>query len=67
MKKMNRVMEFFWLAVAVLSLVGAIYYILELGWEEGWVYLLFPLTAGMMFAYRRMMRSRVERWSEGEQ
>lgn len=66
MKKMNRIMEFFWLAVAVISLIGAGFYVYELGWTEGWIYLLFPLTAFMMWAYRRMMRSRVERWSKGE-
>ena len=64
MKKLNRVMEFFWLAVAVLSLFGAIYYIMELGWAEAWYYLMFPAVAFMMFAYRRGMRSRLDKWSE---
>lgn len=66
MKKMNRIMEFFWLAVAIISLFGAVYYLNELGWEEGWFYLLFPLTAAMMWGYRRMMRSRVERWENND-
>jgi len=67
MKKITRIMEFFWLAVAILSLVGAGYYIYTLGWAEGWIYLMFPLVASMMWAWRRGMRSRIDRWSEGQQ
>lgn len=66
MKNLNRIMEFFWLALAILSALGAIYYINVLGWDEGWYFLLFPLVALMMFLYRRGMRSRLDRWSKGE-
>ncbi len=65
MKKVNRLMEFFWLALAVITLFGASYYVYELGWKEGWLYLLFPAVALMMYLYRRGMRSRLDRWSEG--
>jgi len=66
MKNLNRIMEFFWLGLAILSTLGAIYYVNILGWDEGWYYLLFPAVALMMFLYRRGMRSRLDKWSKGE-
>ncbi len=65
MKNFNRIMEKFWLIIAILSVPFAVFYVIQLGWQQGWFYLLFPITAFMMFGYRRFMRSRLDKWSEG--
>ncbi len=61
MKTLNKVMETFWLLVALVTLGLAAYMIHHDGWDNAYLYLLFPLIAGAMFGLRRTMRKRMEK------
>lgn len=54
-------MTAFWLILAILSLLVAVYMISVSGWMEGSVYLIFPLLAGMMYGVRKFMLSRMDK------
>jgi uncharacterized membrane protein len=55
-KRVNRFMELFWLSIAIVALVMALYMISSRGWANAWTYLLFPLLAGAMYGLRRGVR-----------
>ncbi|HMN04781.1 MAG TPA: hypothetical protein PKD45_03565 [Flavobacteriales bacterium] len=64
MEKLARIMEIFWLVLAVISGVWAIYVLAVHGWDKGRVWLLFPAVATAMWGYRRFMRGRMAQWAE---
>lgn len=53
-------MEVFWLSIAIVALIMALYMIARSGWEEGGYYLIFPLLAGGMFVLRRKVGRKEE-------
>lgn len=57
------VMEKFWLALAIISLVVVIYiFISDKGLNrENVQYLVFPLLAGLMYGFRTFFRKRMEK------
>ena len=65
----SKVMEKFWLAVAILSLLFVLYIFFESGVINGnnAQYLVFPLLAGDMYAFRKSFRQRMEKNENSEQ
>lgn len=62
MNKYNRIMEFFWLVTAVLTLLLGAYIINQKGFgDNNWVFLFFPLLASAMYAMRRHLRKKEEK------
>lgn len=60
MRKLNRLMEHFWLAVAIGTGIAAGWVIVAEGFEQGRQWLLFPAVALAMFAVRRFTRRKLE-------
>lgn len=60
-------MTTFWLVLAVLSLLVALYFMVKDGWRQGSVYLIFPMLAGMMYGFRKFMLKRMDRQNRNEQ
>ncbi|MCB0792939.1 MAG: hypothetical protein H6595_07780 [Flavobacteriales bacterium] len=60
MRKLNRFMEHFWLAVAIGTGLSAIWAIWHYGWEEGRQWLWFPGIALGMWGMRRITRRKLE-------
>lgn len=64
MERIARIMETFWLVLAILSTGWAVYVLVERGWATGKVWLLFPAVAFAMWGYRRFMRGKMAQWAE---
>lgn len=60
MKKYNRFMELFWLAVSVISAVGVFYFYFIKGANEHPIILSMPFMAFFLFIIRRWFRKRIE-------
>ncbi len=60
MRKVNRFMEHFWLAVCIGTALAAVWVIVQQGFEAGRDWLWFPLIALAMYFFRRFMRGRLE-------
>lgn len=60
MQRYNRIMEIFWLATAVVTLILGFYIIHEKGFTDNWLFLFFPFLAGAMYAMRRYLRKKEE-------
>ncbi len=63
MEKVARIMEWFWLVLAVCTAAWAVYVLAVQGWAMGRNWLLFPAVCGAMYGYRRFMRGRMEQWT----
>jgi hypothetical protein len=66
MRKINRFMEHFWLAVAIGTGIAAVYVIAVEGFATGGQWLWFPGIALAMFFFRRFMRGRLEAMRDRE-
>jgi bacteriorhodopsin len=60
MHRIARFMEHFWLALAIATLLAALWVIAVDGFEKGGQWLFFPAIALAMFFYRRFARGRIE-------
>lgn len=60
MRSITRMMEHFWLAVAIGTALAALWVIIVDGFEVGRQWLLFPAIALAMFIFRRMTRKKLE-------
>jgi hypothetical protein len=60
MRKLNRLMEHFWLAVAIGTLLAALWTIYMEGITVGSQWLWFPVIAFSMFVFRRFTRKKLE-------
>ena len=60
MRRINRFMEHFWLAVAIGTGIAAVYVIMVDGIAMGGQWLWFPGIALAMFFFRLFMRGRLE-------
>ncbi|HEY0977155.1 MAG TPA: hypothetical protein VGE21_06755 [Flavobacteriales bacterium] len=67
MEKVARIMERFWLVLAVLTALWAVYVMATRGMEQGKVWIWFPLVCAAMWWYRRFMRGRMEQWARREE
>ncbi|HKL03513.1 MAG TPA: hypothetical protein VJ911_07545 [Cryomorphaceae bacterium] len=62
MKRVSLVMEKFWLALAIISLLVVIYIFIVDGLNRNNVqYLIFPVLAGAMYGFRSFFRKRMEK------
>ncbi len=62
MRKVNIVMERFWLVLAILALLFVIYFFIVDGVNSRTLqYLVFPVLAGVMYGFRVTFRKRLER------
>jgi hypothetical protein len=60
MRKLNRFMEHFWLAVAIGTAIAALWMIGVEGFERGSQWLWFPVIAISMFVFRKITRKKLE-------
>ena len=60
MRKLNRFMEHFWLAVFIGTALATIWAIATMGFAEGMRWGWFPAIALAMFFFRRFTRRRLE-------
>ena len=60
MKTYNRIMEVFWLAAAVFSVIAVGYLIKNIGFAEGGLWLALPVIALFMWYMRRRFRKRMQ-------
>ena len=61
LNKINRMMEWFWLVVAIVSFVGVTVFACLGGETEGGVLFAFPCLAFLMYFFRRMFRKKMEK------
>lgn len=63
MRSVSLVMEKFWLALAIISLIVVIYiFVNDKGINrQNAQYLVFPLLAGLMYGFRTFFRKRMEK------
>ncbi len=61
MKRYNRFMEVFWLAVSVMSAAGVIYFYFVEGNDDHPIILSVPFMAFILFVIRRWFRKRMEK------
>ena len=66
MYKLHRFMEYFWLIIAVGSLIVVVSMILKNGFKNEVEYLIFPALSGLMYGFRRGFRNRMERIHQEE-
>ncbi len=64
MDRLARIMEYFWLALGVLSALWMVWQVSMVGWDAGKVYTWFPLICFAMFFYRRFTRRKMAEWAE---
>jgi hypothetical protein len=64
LRRLNRFMEHFWLAVAIGTALAAIWVIAADGFEQGRQWLFFPAIALSMFLFRRLTRRKLERMDD---
>lgn len=60
LRRINRFMEHFWAAVAIGTLLAALWAIAAEGFEKGRTWLFFPAIAAAMWGFRRITRKRLE-------
>ena len=63
MKKLSKFMEYFWLAVAIVTSIIGIWSAFTVGVEESGIYLLLPVVAFVMFGVRRYFRIKTDNYS----
>jgi hypothetical protein len=61
MEKMNRFLEIFWAALAVITLCMALYLLASDGYEQSKFMLMIPLLPTAMWIMRRSLRIRLEK------
>ena len=66
MRKINRFMEHFWLAVAIGTGIAAVWMIVAEGFDAGRQWLWFPGIALAMYFFRRFMRGKLEAMRDRE-
>jgi membrane protease YdiL (CAAX protease family) len=64
MNQYHKIMEVFWLLIAVVSLAYAMYMAGQSSFEESSMYFLFPVVAGILFSLRYFMRKRFEKMKD---
>lgn len=66
MNKYHKVMEYFWLVVAILTAIFAGYQLNRGIREDIYLLILMPFVAGALFAVRRFHRKRMEKQGENK-
>lgn len=60
MNKLGRIMEHFWLALAIATLLAAVWVIVNEGWDKGAQWLVLPAIATAAWLMRRFVRRRLD-------
>jgi hypothetical protein len=66
MNQYHKIMEKFWLLMAIVSFVYAVYMFGKRGLEDSMIYFLFPLVAAGLYYMRYFMRKKFEQRSGDE-
>lgn len=66
MERIARLMEWFWLVLAVLTAGWAVWELYTHGWDSAKHLTWFPLVCAAMYLYRRFTRKRMTAWAERE-
>jgi hypothetical protein len=61
MQTYNKIMLYFWMAVAIVSLVGVTYMTITEGFKKWGYYYVFPAVAALTFVTKRWMMKRMEK------
>tara|TARA_B100000780_G_scaffold278386_1_gene251725 strand:- start:1485 stop:1688 length:204 start_codon:yes stop_codon:yes gene_type:complete len=64
MKAYNRIMEYFWLFVAITSAALGIFMTFEHSWEDGKYFYIATAMSTLLYLMRRFYRKTVERQSK---
>ncbi|MFN3876054.1 MAG: hypothetical protein ACK4L7_09110 [Flavobacteriales bacterium] len=64
MRRINRFMEHFWAAVAIGTLLAALWSVAAEGFEKGAQWFFFPAIAAAMWGFRRITRRKLEAMEE---
>lgn len=67
MRRLNRLMEHFWLALFIGTAIWAVWIMAMEGFAAGRRWLWFPLIALMVFVFRRVVRKRLEAMDDRHQ
>lgn len=67
MKKYNRVMEYFWLAICLISILAVAYLMVRDGFMQAVQLLVFPALAGLMYGLRVAFRKRLKKYEQQKQ
>jgi hypothetical protein len=66
MNKYNKIMEYFWLVIAIATALYAAYTLGKSGSENTILLVTMPFIAGSLFGIRRFTRKRLEKQNEQE-
>ena len=66
MDRIARIMELFWLVLAVLTAGWAVWGLYTSGWNGARHLIWFPLVCTVMFLYRRFTRKKMASWADRE-
>jgi len=66
LEKVNRVMETFWLVIAICAALFGAYMVGQVGVEEGIMYIIMPFVAAMLWMLRRSFRKKLEKRGQEE-
>jgi len=61
MERINRILEIFWLVIAIVCAFLSIFYIYKEGFQTGKYYLFLPAIALGMYLLRRVLRKKLEK------
>ena len=59
--KMNKILEKFWWLMAIITLVGVIYFSVSQGFDQWKLYYLVPIIAAGMALLRRFMSKKLDK------
>jgi len=59
--RLNKILEMFWWAIAIISLVALIIFTIQDGIEKWSFYYIIPVIAALMALVRRFMKNRLEK------
>jgi hypothetical protein len=59
--KIHSVLEKFWWAMTIVTLLLIIIFIFQDGWNKWWMYLAVPLLTALMALMRRLLRKKLEK------
>lgn len=59
--KLNKILELFWWAMAIVSFVGVTYFVIQEGLEKWAFYYIVPAIALLMALVRRFMKNKLDK------
>ncbi len=59
--RLNKILEQFWWAMAIVSFIAVTYFCISEGWNKWAFYFVIPIIAVLMALVRRFMKNRLEK------